>query len=153
MGAAVTLSIGIISGSGTRHDVSIEALSDAVATGLILGIGLGGSLALVLGLTIRAARLSNRERRRAAANRPQVHHVRHMRLGRSRSAAGVDTAGYDPYPPQPYSAHEPTSHKPYSRPYRVPAQDQQATHAKSNGSRPVGSTGQISNTPWQPPED
>jgi len=135
--------------NNSQHN--IEALSNAVATGLILGLGMGCSFALVLGLTIRAARLSNRERRRLA-DRPRAQSARPGRRGRARGVAGVDTAGYDPYPPQPYSAHEPASHKPYSRPYRVPAQDPQAARAESNGSRPVGSVG-LPNTPWPPTED
>jgi hypothetical protein len=130
------------------------ALSNDATTGLILGLGMGCSFALVLGLTIRAARLSNRERaaNRPAANRAQSGHVRRGR-SRARGAAQVETAaGYDAYPPQPYSTREPTSHKPYSRPYRVPAQDQPTGAHHSNGSRPAGTVG-LPNTPWPPSED
>jgi hypothetical protein len=134
--------------NGAPHN--IEALSDAVATGLILGLGVGFSLALVLGLTIRAARLSNRERR--AAEHPKAQPARRGRRANSRRGSAVDTAGYDPYPPQPYSVHEPTSHKPYSRPYRVPPQESQELKVKSNGSRPAGSVG-LPTTPWPPSED
>lgn len=89
------------------------ALSDTVATGLILGGGALGSALLVLGLTVLAVRRGNRaeaaERRRAAV----------ARALRDRMAAPPD---HDPYPQQPYSPREPTSHQPYSRPYTLPKQ-------------------------------
>jgi hypothetical protein len=135
----------------------VTAMSDATATGLIVGLGLGGSSVLVLGLTIRAARMSNREARaeRAAADQvglPRARAGRSRTRTRSHSAAGVDTTGYDPYPPQPYSAHEPKSHKPYSRPYRPPVPDQQHSHAKTNGHHPPGPVG-VPTTPWDPTDE
>lgn len=137
-----------------------EAMSDATATGLIAVLGIGGSFALVLGLTIWAARQSNRARRAERTGRagggparvPRAGTARTRTRTRSRGAAGVDTTGYDPYPPQPYSVREPASHKPYSRPYRVPAPDPHQGHAETNGHRPGGPVG-VPTTPWSPSED
>jgi hypothetical protein len=151
--AAAVMAAGLM--APARPD--FEAVSDATATGLIAGLGVGGSFVLVLGLTIWAARQSNRARRaeRAAGGQPRSPRAgagRTRTRSRSRGAAGVDTTGYDPYPSQPYSAREPTSHKPYSRPYRVPAPDPHHGHAETNGHRPGGPVG-VPTTPWSPNED
>lgn len=142
---------------------SVVAMADTTATGLIVALGAGGSFVLVLALTIRAARVSNRAGR-AAAGQAQAAQARpgrartrtrtRTRGGRSGASAGagVKTAKVDAYPPQPYSAHEPTSHGPYSRPYRVPAQDEQHGRAQTNGHRPNGPVG-VPTTPWDPTED
>ncbi|HEV2637577.1 MAG TPA: hypothetical protein VGX23_20665 [Actinocrinis sp.] len=140
---------------------SVVAMADTTATGLIVALGGGGSFVLVLALTIRAARVSNRAGR-AAAGQAQAAQARpgrartriRTRGGRSGAGAGagVKTAKVDAYPPQPYSAHEPTSHGPYSRPYRVPAQDEQHGRAQTNGHRPNGPVG-VPTAPWDPTED
>jgi hypothetical protein len=116
--------------------VEFEALSEAAATGLIFVAGAGGSLALVLTLTVHAARRTER--------------------GQARRVRGKVTAGDgavpgdDGFPPQPYSAAEPRSHQPFSQHYRVPRQD--AAHNPTNGKRPSGSTG-VPTAPWPPAED
>ncbi|MBR7837541.1 hypothetical protein KDL01_29955, partial [Actinospica durhamensis] len=67
-----------------------------------------------------------------------------------RVGAGVESP-HDPYPPQPYSTKEPRTHKPYSRPYKVPRQEQ---HGSTNGHRPPDSTATgIPTTPYTPPDD
>ncbi|HEU5353169.1 MAG TPA: hypothetical protein VFU65_01850 [Actinocrinis sp.] len=116
----------------------IQALSDGAATGLIIGVGAGGSFALVLVLTLLTVRRSERKAIRA-------------RQKQMATVGGGD--GQDAYPAQPYSAGEPRSHRPYSREFRIPRQDN--GHGSTNGSRPTGgSTGrEIPMGPWPPNED
>lgn len=148
------------------------ALTDTAATGLILGGGALGCALLVLGLTVLALRRGAREEQRAQAaqkvaagavgqsSRRPTRAARTGRTGRAgrggrggRARSGSEF-GHDPYPPQPYTSQEPKTHKPYSRPYKVPRQEQ---HGKTNGHRPPGSTGstgtELPTTPYTPPED
>ena len=149
MGVAATAAAVAGLAAGARHDL---AMSDSAATGLIVGLGVGGSFVLVLALTIRAARQSNRAGA-AAAGRARAAQGRSGRLRtRPHGGADVQTGGHDRYPQQPYSAAEPASHRPYSRPYRVPAQDEQLGRAQTNGHRPTGPVG-APTTPWSPTED
>lgn len=104
----------------------VEAISDAAATGLILGLGLGGCLVVVVTLTVAAVR-------------------RGRRFGRR----GGNGAATDGYPPQPYSAADPRTHQPYSRVYRIPRQD--AAHNTTNGKHPSGPAGPQSAV-WPPEE-
>jgi hypothetical protein len=149
--------------------VESTALTDTAATGLILGGGALGCGLLVLGLTVLAVRRGEREEQRArAAQKVAAGTVRQGdeqptratrtartgrtgrggRSGRSRSRAEL---GHDPYPPQPYSPQEPKTHQPYSRPYKVPRQEQ---HGSTNGHRPPDSTGTgLPTTPYPPPDD
>ncbi len=117
------------------ESLRFEALSDGAATGLIIAVGAGGSLALVLLLTLITSRRSER------------------RSSRQREMATVGGGkGQDAYPAQPYSPDEPHSHRPYSRPYRIPRQD--AGRASTNGSRPAESSGTgTPMAPWPPKND
>ncbi|WP_034265184.1 hypothetical protein [Actinospica robiniae] len=142
------------------------ALTDTAATGLILGGGALGCGLLVLGLTVLALRRGAREEQRAqAAQKVAAGAVRQGgeqptraprtgrtgragRGGRSRSRAEL---GHDPYPQQPYSSQEPKTHQPYSRPYKVPRQEQ---HGSTNGHRPPDANGTgLPTTPYTPPDD
>ncbi len=117
--------------------MQVQALSDGAATGLVIAAGAGGSFALVLVLTLMTVRRSERK----AAHAPE-----------SRMATVGAAKGQDAYPPQPYSPDEPRSHRPYSRPYRIPRQDN--GHGATNGTRPNGSAGTgIPMKPWPPQED
>lgn len=118
--------------------MQVQALSDGAATGLVIAAGAGGSFALVLVLTLVTVR---RSERKAAARAPE-----------SQMATVGAGKGQDAYPPQPYSPDEPRSHRPYSRPYRIPRQDN--GHGSTNGTRPNGSPGTgIPMKPWPPQED
>lgn len=116
----------------------VQALSDGAATGLIIAVGAGGSFVLVLAVTVFTVRRSERKAARSRENR---------------LATVGGGNGRDAYPPQPYSPDEPHSHRPYSRPYRIPRQDN--GHGATNGSRPTGSAGGsgIPTAPWPPQED
>lgn len=118
--------------------LQVEALSNAAATSLIIAAGAGGSFVLVLALTVLTVRRSERK-----ADRERE----------SQLATVGGGNGQDAYPPQPYSPTEPRSHRPYSRPYRIPRQDN-GRHGGTNGTRPNGSTGpHIPTTPWPPQDD
>ena len=137
----------------------VTALSETASTGLILGGGALGCGLLVLGLTVLALRRGAREEQNARSAQ-KVHAgavgqrggrpVRGGRGGRGGRGAGAQLP-HDPYPSQPYSPQEPKTHKPYSRPYKLPRQEQ---HGSTNGHRPPGpaATG-IPTTPYTPPED
>ena len=136
----------------------VSALSDNAAAGLILGGGALGCGLLVFGLTMLAVRRSAREEQEERATQKVVAGAVGQRPGRARGrgaragrvGAGVE-APHDPYPPQPYSTREPHTHKPYSRPYKVPRQEQ---HGSTNGHRPPDSTATgIPTTPYTPPDD
>ncbi len=117
--------------------MQVQALSDGAATGLVIAAGAGGSFALVLVLTLMTVRRSERK----AARTPE-----------SQMATVGAGKGQDAYPPQPYSPDEPRSHRPYSRPYRIPRQDN--GHGATNGTRPNGSPGTgLPMKPWPPQED
>jgi hypothetical protein len=138
----------------------VAALSQNADAGLILGGGALGCGLLVLGLTVLALRRGAREEEKARTAQ-KVHAgavgqrgARPTRPGRSaRATRGGEreSTPHDPYPPQPYSSQEPKTHKPYSRPYKVPRQEQ---HGSTNGHHPPGSaaTG-IPTTPYTPPDD
>ena len=116
----------------------VEALSDGAATGLIIGIGAGGSLLLVLAATVisvrRSVRKTSRDRELATVG------------------GGKGQDGPDAFPPQPYSPDEPRSHRPYSKPYQIPRQDN--GRASTNGHRPADSGGSgVPMTPWPPTND
>jgi hypothetical protein len=78
VGAAAAITADLM--NGTQRDL---AISDATATGLIFGLGVGGSFVLVLALTIRAARLANRAASAAGRNR-----IPQSRSGRGRPSRG-----------------------------------------------------------------
>lgn len=148
--------------------MELTALSDTAATGLILGGGALGCGLLVLGLTVLALRRGAREEQDArpaakvvagavqqGGGRP-ARGSRGGRAGRAgrpargwRSRPGSEL-GHDPYPQQPYSSQEPKTHKPYSRPYKVPRQEQ---HGSTNGHRPPDANGTIPTGPYTPPDD
>ena len=108
----------------------VAALSDTAATDLVLGFGVGGSLALVVGLTWLASRRSRQEARdRERARHPAAVGARGEVPGQTRVARSMDGDGY---PPQPYSEAEPHSHRPYSRPYANPRR-----HEGSGAEKPV----------------
>jgi hypothetical protein len=112
----------------------ILALSDGVATGLILAVGAGGSFALVLGITLFGFRRTDRRATR-----------------RARWIVGANSKR-DAYPPQPYSADEPHSHQPFSRAFEISRHEH--AHGGTNGSRPPGSTGtNMPTAPWPGPAD
>jgi len=113
----------------------VQALSDGAATGLIIGIGAGGSFLLVVVATLISVRRSVRK------------------TSRERELATVGGGkGQDAFPPQPYSANEPRSHRPYSKQYQIPRQDN--GRASTNGHRPAESTGSgVPMTPWPPTND
>lgn len=115
-----------------------EALSDGAATGLIIGIGAGGSFLLVIVATLvsvrRSVRKTSRDRELATVG------------------GGKGQDGQDAFPPQPYSPDEPRSHRPYSKPYQIPRQD--TGRASTNGHRPAESSGTgVPMTPWPPTND
>lgn len=116
----------------------VQALSDGAATGLIIGIGAGGSFLLVVVATVisvrRSVRKTSRDRELATVG------------------GGKGRDGQDAFPPQPYSANEPRSHRPYSKQYQIPRQDN--GRASTNGHRPAESTGSgVPITPWPPTND
>jgi len=146
--------------------VELTALSDTAATGLILGGGALGCGLLVLGLTVLALRRGAREEQRARAEQKVVAGAvgqgggrpargprggRAGRAGRGGRSRPGSELGHDPYPQQPYSPQEPKTHKPYSRPYKVPRQEQ---HGSTNGHRPPDANGTgIPTRPFTPPDD
>lgn len=114
------------------------ALSDGAATGLIIGIGAGGSFLLVVVATVismrRSVRKTSRERELATVG------------------GGNGGDGRDAFPPQPYSPDEPRSHRPYSKPYQIPRQDN--GRPSTNGHRPAESSGSgVPTAPWPPTND
>lgn len=147
------------------------ALTDTAAAGLILGGGALGCALLVLGLTLLALRRSAREEEQARSAQKvaagavgqgdgqATRAVRGGRTGRTGRAGRGGRAGrsrrsefaHDPYPQQPYSSQEPKTHQPYSRPYKVPRQEE---YGRTNGHRPPDSNGTgLPTTPYTPPDD
>jgi hypothetical protein len=140
----------------------VTALSETASTGLILGGGALGCGLLVLGLTVLAVRRGAKEEQDArTAQRVAAGAVKAKQRGGRPARPGRPGRGgrgrpgpeppHDPYPRQPYSPQEPKSHQPYSRPYKLPRQEQ---YGSTNGHRPPDSaaTG-IPATPYTPPED
>jgi hypothetical protein len=148
--------------------VESTALTDTAAAGLILGGGALGCALLVLGLTLLALRRSAREEEQArsaqkvaagAVGQGDGQATRAVRGGRAGRAGRGGRAGrsrrsefaHDPYPQQPYSSQEPKTHQPYSRPYKVPRQEE---YGRTNGHRPPDSNGTgLPTTPYTPPDD